>query len=214
MTAGPKRAATGWPSDLTRAIGDAVKRLRAERGWTGAELEDQLRALGVEFSQAAITNLEARRRQSLALHEWFALATVFEVPPLALLIPDPAADVEVLPGRTTDGVRGLAWITGQWLPAAVQTGPDLDASWRRYTTAGRGLHLLREHEAFAHDVLAVALLRGDDTDELYRRRLAALRELRGEIAHLGWPLPPLPDGLDERDVDAPPEPIATTENGD
>jgi transcriptional regulator with XRE-family HTH domain len=190
---------------MTAAVGAEVRRLREDRGWTGDELADRLRAVGLDFTQAAVVNLEGRR-QTVALHELVALAAVFEVPLLALVFPDPAADVELLPGRETDGVRALAWASGQWLPAAVQTGGDVDASWRRYTGAAYGLTMLHDHEAFARDVLAVARLRGDDTDGLYRRRLAALRDLRAQMAHLGWPLPPLPDGLDEHEVDGSPDP--------
>ena len=223
-----RRAATGWPAAMNRAVGTEVKRLRRARQWTQEELADRLREIGVDFSTSAVVNLEAHRRQGVALHELIALAAVLGTSPLALALPDRRAPVELLPDRrdpvarqvgaspqTTDATSAVTWFAGMYLPPAVMIDEgDPDGARARYEAANRGLDLLREHEAFARDLLAVAQLRGGDTTDLYRSRIAALRDLRAQIAHKGWPLPVLPWPLSEHDVDGPPSPVTTDDKED
>ena len=196
------RRAEGWAADLTRVTGEAVARERRERGWSGEHLLTRLADVGLTMTRAALTNLEAGRREAIGVHEVYALAVAFGIPPVALLVPDPAADIPLLPGLALDGVHTLAWVTGQHLPGVLITDPD--GADDRFTAAGRAAHLLREHAAFALDVVAVGhLRRSPDVDELYRRRVSELRDLRAQIAGYGWPLPPLPAPLIPVDVDGP-----------
>jgi transcriptional regulator with XRE-family HTH domain len=60
-----------------------VQQLRAERGWSQAELAKRLSEIGFEMHQTTVAKLEAGKRP-LRVAETFALAQVFGLPPLAM----------------------------------------------------------------------------------------------------------------------------------
>mgnify|MGYP000321318482 CR=1 FL=1 len=71
------RRAEGWAADLTRVTGEAVARERRERGWSGEHLLTRLADVGLTMTRAALTNLEAGRREAIGVHEVYALAVAF-----------------------------------------------------------------------------------------------------------------------------------------
>lgn len=199
------RRAEGWPAQVTGAIGKAVRYHRDERKWSGERLIRELDSVGFTMTRPALTNLEAGRRESIGVHEVYALAAVLGIPPLALLVPDLGADVAVMPGMTVDAVRTVGWITGTHLDYRIAFVADDDHSdpQQRYAGAGQPFDELRDHDAIAADVVAAGGLAGADRAavSLYRHRLWMLRDTRAEIVARGWPLPPLPPELDPADID-------------
>lgn len=196
------RKVTGWPAGLAQSVGEEVRRLRKERGWTGADLSERLGQIGLKFEPHAITNLEANRRKTVAVHELVALAAVLGVPPLTLIVPELGADVELLPNQSTDGVRTIMWMTGRWLPYAAVVDDDFDAAQRRYDKAARPLDLIHEHESFVKDLVAAAMMRSHpEGGQLYIRALRALISLRGEFTTYDCEPPPLPPELVELGIE-------------
>lgn len=65
---------TGEIEDVYQRIGDVVRSLRSEAGWTQADLACQ-----VGLTRASIANVELGR-QRLMLHQIVSLADVFSVP--------------------------------------------------------------------------------------------------------------------------------------
>lgn len=180
---------------MTRAIGQAVQRLRGREGrnLTGQQVVDKLADLGVEMTRAALTNLEAGRRETVSVHEVYALAAVLGVAPLTLLVPDLGATVELLPGRSTDGARLAQWIAGQYLPGAVHLEPGNETS---YAEASAGFDDLLMHAALVRDVQHAERTRGGPAgDGIYLRAISALLDMRAAMAQRGIPDPPLPAEL-------------------
>lgn len=66
-------------------LGRRVKAMRQIKGWTQAELADQLAAQGLSFSQATIAKLEGAKRPT-TVAELSTLAKVFDQDPSDLLI--------------------------------------------------------------------------------------------------------------------------------
>jgi transcriptional regulator with XRE-family HTH domain len=77
-------------------VGENVRRLREDRGWTRAELATRLRAIGLRWTHHQVTAIELGRREGIELSELVLLLDVFEVPARALLCsPHPGVTTEV-----------------------------------------------------------------------------------------------------------------------
>lgn len=90
-----------------------VKELRGRKGWTGAELGERMTQLGVPWDRSIVANFENGRRQSVTVSEAFALALVFEVAPVNLLVPLDDRPYRITPERTEPSLEVRAWIRGQ-----------------------------------------------------------------------------------------------------
>lgn len=174
-------------------IGASVKRLRNARRpkWTLDDLTQALKDMGVPISRDSLVNIEFARRDTVSLGEWFGLAAVFDVPPAALLAPDPLEPVTALPDRPpVPGVDLIKWITGEAQPWDLQSNPDGDphAADLRYRRAAAPLDAHRRHDALVLDVLLA-------TGDAAARHRAAVRlaEHRDAMDLAGWSLP----GLDQ-----------------
>lgn len=77
--------------EVERHLGNRVRELRKERGWSQAELVTRLEALGVGMHQTTVAKLERGNRPTPAEELW-ALATVFGVDYSDLLPAPPNSD--------------------------------------------------------------------------------------------------------------------------
>lgn len=114
---------TEWQHDQARRVGSAIRDLRGER--SAQWVSDVTDELGLRISRSTVTDIEIGRRKYVATHELSMIAAALGVSPAALLtygtVPD--GEIEVLPGRTIDGLAALGWWGGSPLspfsPAAV-----------------------------------------------------------------------------------------------
>jgi transcriptional regulator with XRE-family HTH domain len=93
-------------------IARRVKELRGRKGFTAQELADKLRAAGVPWDRATVTKLETRRRQSLSVVEFMALARVLDVAPVHLLVPLGEEAYQVTPEESVPASRARLWVRG------------------------------------------------------------------------------------------------------
>lgn len=99
----------------TAEIARRVRSLRTSRGWSAERLAQEMTNAGVPWKRIVVTKLENGRRQALTIVEWLALAYVFRVAPIHLLVPlEDEEPFEVIPGHSE--VAGVArdWIRGAW----------------------------------------------------------------------------------------------------
>ncbi len=68
-------------ADWEKLMGEYVATLRAEKGWTQAELARRLAEVGEPIHATAVTRLEKGTR-SIRLNEWFALLQVLDRSPV------------------------------------------------------------------------------------------------------------------------------------
>lgn len=191
---------------MTARIGASVRRARADRRLNGDDLTEALNRLGIELTRNALANLETGRRDTISIGEWFGLACVLDVAPAALLLPDPVADVTVLPNRPpVPGHWALEWITGagERLPDDLLSEPTDDAE-QRYRGSCAALRACREHDDLVLDVMLARVDWHDDSDDArYRRTVTRLADHRAYMREHGWSLPELPgDSEVERALDA------------
>lgn len=94
-----------------RDIAAVVKARRTALGLTAAGVAERTE-VGKPLTRAVISDLETGRKKTLDVTELVTLAAALELPPTALLFPDISAEIEVLPGKPTDGLTALGWFVG------------------------------------------------------------------------------------------------------
>jgi transcriptional regulator with XRE-family HTH domain len=108
-----------------------VVALRKAAGLTREELAERCAALGFpSLTTAALGNVETgrrdaegRRRREITVEEWLVLAYALDVPPLMLLLPPDADNVELTSPRRTAPVADVA----AWIRGDVNLSGDQDA---------------------------------------------------------------------------------------
>src|SRR4051794_35558476 len=75
------------PMPPTRVIALRMRELRTKRGWSAQELADQMVKVGIPWQRPVVANLETGRRRTVSVEELLALAYVFNVAPIHLLVP-------------------------------------------------------------------------------------------------------------------------------
>ncbi|MGA5108706.1 helix-turn-helix domain-containing protein [Streptomyces pseudogriseolus] len=102
-------------ADPTGVVRARVKELRRRKGWTAAELGEQLATRGVPWNRAIVTNFELGRRPAVSVQELMALALVLDVAPLNLLVPLDSQPYRVTPEATDvqDSVVVWRWLKGE-----------------------------------------------------------------------------------------------------
>jgi transcriptional regulator with XRE-family HTH domain len=100
-----------WPARLTAVVADEVRRHRERRGWSVRQLSEELDKLGFAMAPPVISNLELKRRPTVSVGEWLALAAALRVPPLLLLFPVGRTDqVEPLPDVQVPPFAAVQWM--------------------------------------------------------------------------------------------------------
>ncbi|WP_158289940.1 helix-turn-helix domain-containing protein [Micromonospora sp. S4605] len=101
----------------TAVIAQQVRALRKRDGLTAEQLAARMREQGVPFDKTVVANLETGRRRFVTVQELFALAEVFDVFPVHLLVPPDSPDddsYQVTPdGPVSTLHRVRQWIRGQ-----------------------------------------------------------------------------------------------------
>ena len=112
----------------TRRIIAAVKRLRAERGWSAQQLAEEMTKAGVPWNADVVVNLEHGRRKSLRVHELLALLFVLDAPqPLEVIVPGDER-FPVVPSMQADPADIRAWLRGEGPPLRQKLAGAADPS--------------------------------------------------------------------------------------
>lgn len=110
------------------AVRARVKELRGRKGWSGADLGEQLSKLGVPWNRSVVANFESGRRPAVSVQELLALALVLDVAPVNLLVPLHSEPYQVTP-KGTDPQNALdvwSWMRGERpLPGASEASARL-----------------------------------------------------------------------------------------
>lgn len=178
-----------WPAEMTRATGKQVRRYRTDKWRSSRMSADQLAAavteLGLPYTRAQVTNLEAGRRTSITVGEVLALAAALDVPPLLLIFPfGSSSTVEHLPGQTADTWEAAQWFTGEAPPPGwEQTDSDtVVGGWpQRFNRYSRPVALYRQHDRYVADWRKWATF-GDEKD--HDRVLSAEEMLASTREHM------------------------------
>jgi transcriptional regulator with XRE-family HTH domain len=100
----------------TARIVEAIRVLRAVKGWSADRLAEEMTKAGVPWNVSVVVNLEHGRRKSLRVHELLALMFVLDVQnPLDVLVPGDE-HYPVTPGLLVDPKDVRAWLRGDTGP--------------------------------------------------------------------------------------------------
>jgi transcriptional regulator with XRE-family HTH domain len=205
---------TSWAARVARLVATNVRYWRTRRKMSAETLSAAMTAAGAPMNRSVLANFENGRRPSLSVAELLAFAAVLRVPPLALLIPDPAAlrekgleesglsdesasTMEILQGRTVPVPEALAWLAD---PSAVTTWDPIWTPAENSPAAkvmdeegdGGRLHRLLQHQTL--------LGLWSQVDDVVKGGIwAELRIVRAQMQASGELLPDLPAPLAEQE---------------
>ena len=199
MTQGPIRTAAR-----------RMKKFRTDSNLSAEGLAEQMRARGIPWRREVVANLETGRRDRLDVDELLALALVFGVPPMVLLV-DPAEETAVIalgsddvPATEVPATTALRWLSAdspleQRLGALVRNEPtawtsgvspvrvarDLDAALQAVEERRRAVEAAETDSKSAGTSV-------DAQRRQLRRDLLHLSEVMAAMAAAGYAVPPLP----------------------
>lgn len=117
------------PGPTGRYAVEAVKRLRAERRWSLADLSERLTEVGRPILATGLHRLENGKRR-VDVDDLMGLAAAFEVTPITLLlptVPKGALPEEVPVARITETISVDAYVAWDWIRGERPlTGVDED----------------------------------------------------------------------------------------
>lgn len=188
-------------AQLISTIADRVRTLRAEHGLSAQRLADRMSELGISWKREVVANLENGRRGTVGVDELLALAIVFDVPPVTLLVNPTAAESELAEGVSTSPTMALLWMIGDipWSPASIG----------RWSSASAPIRLVRRfHEesgTAANELAKLSHMRAikmesesvKATDESVHNLLERLWRTVVEMQGAGMDPPDLPGELIE-----------------
>lgn len=155
---------TQTPMAPHRVIAERVKALRRKRGWSAANLAEELVRVGIQWDRSIVANFENGRRATISVEEMLALACVLSVSPVHLMLPpldaaeSDSAQYRVAPAVTSSVSYARAWVRGlaplgdprhyfaevpegEWAPPEWQWTPEnIEAAGlmrERYAPGGR-----------------------------------------------------------------------------
>lgn len=96
-----------------KVLAERVRKVRGERGLTGAGLAERMTEAGIKWDRSVVANLENGRRASVSVEELLALAYVLDVAPVHLVVPITAGGcLSVTPDVSVTNEQARAWIRG------------------------------------------------------------------------------------------------------
>lgn len=101
------------PATPVSTIARRIKELRARRGWTAEKLGKELTRHGAKFDRFTISNLESGKRQNVTVNELLAMAMVFDVAPINLLVPLDDSPYQITTQREEGSDTVRAWMRGE-----------------------------------------------------------------------------------------------------
>lgn len=110
----------------TSVVAARVREMRSAKQWSAQRLAEEMAELGVDWNRGVVAKLETGRRESVSVAELMALACVFDVSPIALLLPSEAGDYAIAPNRVAGStIRIIDWMLGRsGLPFGDQQDPS------------------------------------------------------------------------------------------
>ena len=103
--------AEDWGAELTKRIGDEIRRLRGDR--SGQWLSDRTEQLGQRVSRSTISEIETGRRKSITVSDLILLAAALDTTPVALVYPGPYRDlVRFTPNQEVPQIWAAQWFSG------------------------------------------------------------------------------------------------------
>jgi transcriptional regulator with XRE-family HTH domain len=133
MTKTRSREEQSGVDDLTAIVGRRVTELRAIAGVTQQNISTGMRLLGIEWSRMTVADVE-RGKRKVSLEELAALAALFSVPALDLLLPTGEERI-ALGDRSLTGETVRELFLGGGGEIGVG-GPDWSTPWQALETAG------------------------------------------------------------------------------
>lgn len=102
------------PLNAHQTIRERLKTLRKRRGWTAAQLAEEMSKNGIPWNRAIVANIEHGRRSYVTVEEALLLAYLLEVAPIHLIIDPSKKDLLPLGSRELiDPPLLRAWFRGQ-----------------------------------------------------------------------------------------------------
>lgn len=144
-----------WQERLARMVGREVLRHRHRRKLSASQLADRTTELGMPVPRSVLADLEAGKRDAVAIAEVLVLAASLGVAPTELICPVGFDEqIELLPGRMMEPLQASRWVDGELAldvtaPEPVFRGPKAgDESGTRLMEMHAGLlDEVRVHEA-------------------------------------------------------------------
>jgi transcriptional regulator with XRE-family HTH domain len=133
MTKTRSRTEPSGVDDLTAIVGRRVTELRAIAGVTQQNISTGMRLLGIEWSRMTVADVE-RGKRKVSLEELAALAALFSVPALDLLLPTGEERI-ALGDRSLTGETVRELFLGGGGEIGVG-GPDWSTPWEALETSG------------------------------------------------------------------------------
>ncbi len=186
---------------MTTVVG-RMKALRKRTGLSAARLAEEMTKAGVPWKREIVANLESGRRDRLDVNELLALAAVFQVPPITLLIDSASETTVVSPNIEMPTAHVLLWMIGEQ-PLHGMAGTWMDETIpvrlvRRLHDAVRRCQNART--GMRHREYALATDRGEkganeELLSLHERELTSglqeLSQVLAEMSGFGMATPPL-----------------------
>lgn len=167
------------PDPITKLIGERVLERRNATGMTQTDLGEAMTKLGPRWSRTSVAKLEAGKRGGVTVQELLALATVFDVPPVALIAdPRQAGDVPITAETAVDQWTALLWLIGMAGPEDHVRSSDESALIHAGVTVMECLGDLKRIERASDPERARQLTDAKHHEALLRMRLAFERIVR------------------------------------
>lgn len=160
---------------------------------TADDLAEAVTDLGMPYSRAQVTNLEADRRTSVTVGEIIAFGAVLGVPPAFLVMPvGDHEPVEFLPRRLADAWNAWRWFTGDGADTLAVVHP------RQHDDVARKFNAYRTHDYAAIELSLLAMTSHEDeyeqrrADQRFADKLETLLARRDALRARKWAVPPVP----------------------
>jgi transcriptional regulator with XRE-family HTH domain len=103
-----------WQERVARMVGREVFRHRHRRKLSASQLADRTAELGMPVSRSVLADLEAGKRDAVAVAEVLVLAASLGVAPTELICPVGFDEqIELLPGQMMEPLQASRWVDGE-----------------------------------------------------------------------------------------------------
>jgi transcriptional regulator with XRE-family HTH domain len=173
------------PSLPSHTAGARTREVRLRLAMSTRTLSQEMAKAGIRWTQEAVEQFEEGRRDHLDIQELLAIAIVFSVPPIALLVDSTTDTMPLTSEVNVPTAYGLLWLVGEQ-PLHAMTG-----SWKKETLMLRLVRKLNEHMWRCLDIntlmLAVERYGADgsiDGNTVKARQVIQERELLESLSDL------------------------------
>ena len=139
-----KQTELDWSRAWTLLVGKQVRAIRSTKGLSAQDLSDKCAVIGFTVARNTISNLENGRKEVVTIQEIVVMAFALGCPPVALLYPLEAEEVEMLPSLEKVPFYAAQWFSGHWHGSSDDDGWGMTLTERTDESA-LVLGLLREY---------------------------------------------------------------------